>query len=363
MKEIKPHHIDTFNNGAFIPNMFLLDGNPTKCITDVTISVDYDIDIKKLVKELEKLSFYILFNKINYVKRDIEQTSERGWVNPIDSLPEYLANEQGTCVIEFHAFYEGSNDSNIVICYIDSYDAKDVTSLLLKYKKKKGENRHNISFIIKNNRGLSLIEKPIRKENIPLENYDFTFSYEKLLKSCNSPDGGLILFSGIPGTGKSWFIRHLISVVNKKFVYIPTNTASILSDEGFLPFAIENLKDCILVIEDAETVLIDRQKDMNSAASTILNVTDGILGEILNAKILATINVAENIDHALLRKGRLLAKVNFDKLPTDKANIVLKRLKKKNVVEEPTILADLYTMGEDNGGENRKERKIGFRVK
>ena len=152
----------------------------------------------------------------------------------------------------------------------------------------------------------------------------------------------------------------MINTIDKKFVYIPTNTAGILADESFLSFAIENLKDCVLIIEDAETVLVDRQKNYNSAASTILNITDGILGELLNAKILATINVTENIDHALIRKGRLLAKVNFEALSVEKSNAVLKRLKKKERVTEPTILADLYSIGEDNGGEEKRTRKIGF---
>ena len=66
-------------------------------------------------------------------------------------------------------------------------------------------------------------------------------------------------------------------------------------------------KNSVLVIEDAERVISDRQGHGSSAGvSNILNLTDGILGDCLNIQIIATFNMArERIDSALLRKGRL----------------------------------------------------------
>lgn len=221
---------------------------------------------------------------------------------------------------------------------------------------------HNkLNFICKNSHGLYLMEKTLKhaKTDIPLENYAFAFPYEKIKSQLKAPSPGIMLFSGPPGTGKSFFIRKLIQDTGLKFVYIPVDTAGVLSDPGFMSFAVEELEDSVLVVEDAETVLMDRQKSGNSAAATILNLSDGILGEILGTKIITTVNVRESIDKALLRKGRLLAQITFDPLPVPQANDVLKRINSAQTVDKPTTLADLYHLGEDNGHETI-EQKIGF---
>ena len=61
----------------------------------------------------------------------------------------------------------------------------------------------------------------------------------------------------------------------------------------------------ILIIEDAERVISDRESNGSPAGvSNILNLTDGILGDCLNIQVIATFNMKrEKIDQALLRKG------------------------------------------------------------
>ena len=58
--------------------------------------------------------------------------------------------------------------------------------------------------------------------------------------------------------------------------------------------------------EDAEKVIGDRQNSGSSVGvSNLLNLSDGILGDILNIHVIATFNMdKERIDSALLRKGR-----------------------------------------------------------
>ena len=81
----------------------------------------------------------------------------------------------------------------------------------------------------------------------------------------------------------------------------------------------------ILVIEDAEELIVSRDQKRNSNLAMILNMTDGILGESLGIQIIATFNTdLKNIDPALKRKGRLKSSYEFKPLESEKANQLLK---------------------------------------
>lgn len=269
----------------------------------------------------------------------------------------YYTNTNSSLLIHFH-------ETTIYINYTDRCpfgEREKIVNFCKLFLKREEDNKRKINFVIRNSDGrLILAERKLDISTIPVENYDLSFPYEDTVNLFKIDSPGLILFSGPPGTGKSYFIRHLVDTTNKKFVYISTDTAAVLSDPSFISFALENLSDCVLVIEDAECVLVDRQKSNHGACSTILNITDGIFGSILNTKILATINVDERIDSALLRKGRLLARVNFNPLNVEKSNKILARLGKQLAVTVPTTLGDLYHLEHGNGSDGSIKQKIGF---
>ena len=121
-------------------------------------------------------------------------------------------------------------------------------------------------------------------------------------------------------------------------------------------------KNSILIIEDAERVISDREINGSSpGVSNILNLTDGILGDCLSIQIVATFNMKkEKIDKALLRKGRLIAEHKFEKLTTNEANKLLLTLKKDYITEEPMCLADIYNIDVELFKTDNKKSKIGF---
>jgi len=129
-----------------------------------------------------------------------------------------------------------------------------------------------------------------------------------------------------------------------------------LSEPSIIPFLMEH-KNSILIIEDAEKVISDREINGSSAGvSNILNITDGILGDCLNIQIVATFNMKkEKIDKALLRKGRLICEHKFTPLSVENSNKLLKHLGKTKTVDKPTSLADIYHIDEDLA---RVENKI-----
>jgi ATP-dependent 26S proteasome regulatory subunit len=68
----------------------------------------------------------------------------------------------------------------------------------------------------------------------------------------------------------------------------------------------------------------------------------------------------ENIDKALLRKGRLIAEHKFDKLNVEETNNLLKYMGKETIVTEGMTLADIYNIDVDVYKTSKKGSKIGF---
>ncbi len=270
------------------------------------------------------------------------------------------------CVLKVYRDKDRPDDQAIVMWTADGYEVPDGLAPVLEASKyKPRDKKRKVSLITKGSDGFNLLEKTLKTPFIEEDNYKLNFSIDEIQKLVSRDSGGLVVFSGPPGTGKSYLIKHLINTIDKKFVYIPVDVAGILADPAFITFAIESLQDSILILEDAESVLVDRSKQHNEIISTILNSTDGILSELLQLKIIATINIPEHIDQALFRKGRMLARVEFQELPADHANRVLERMDKRDTegnlikVSTPKVLAELYSAGIDNGFE-RKTTKIGF---
>ena len=80
------------------------------------------------------------------------------------------------------------------------------------------------------------------------------------------------------------------------------------------------MEDSILVVEDAEELISIRDGNRSSNISWLLNLTDGLLGEALKIKVICTFNTPlKNIDEALLRKGRLIARYEFKELNIEKS--------------------------------------------
>ena len=192
---------------------------------------------------------------------------------------------------------------------------------------------------------------------------DFVKVFNTIEKRLNEPNGkGIILLHGEPGSGKTSLIKYLTSIVkDKEILFIPPSMAEMLSEPSIIPFLMDH-KNSILIIEDAERVIGDRESNGSAAGvSNILNLTDGILGDCLSIQIVATFNMKrEKIDQALLRKGRLIAEHKFDKLTVEETNKLLKHLNKDHVVNEGMVLADIYNIDVEVHKTQNKTNKIGF---
>ena len=189
-----------------------------------------------------------------------------------------------------------------------------------------------------------------------VKNYNDDVPYNEINEEIKKDKSSLIMLYGEPGTGKSSLIKSIVNDnLNKEFIYIDSSLLSSLSNGRFLSFLNEH-KGSIFILEDCEKAIADRKISQNEAINTILNITDGIVAESLKCKFICTFNCDLNdIDKALLRKGRLSILYEFKKLTVDKA---------KGIYPEATkemTLADAHHATEKVKFNNNAEpKKIGF---
>ena len=239
-----------------------------------------------------------------------------------------------------------------------------VESVIGLSKKRKHES-NNIALVIQTPRGYDTtsFELPDQKLDIEL-GYGKGFKpiHEKIINTLNKKNGkGLVLLHGTPGTGKTHYLKFLASKIkDKRVLFIPPFLADFITSPEMTPFLIQNAGS-VLFIEDAERVITDRNNGGGNGVSNILNITDGILSDILNIQIVATFNMDKaKIDSALLRKGRLIAEHKFDSLPIADSNNLLKHLGKKYEATKPMTLTEIYNVEEAEYKSEDKYSPIGF---
>ena len=220
------------------------------------------------------------------------------------------------------------------------------------------------------------ISHPFERNNYSdtvLKNYDHVLSE----LNAENPCGRLVLISGEAGTGKTFLIRGLIEQINDaKFVLVPAGMVSAVDKPEFVKTLLEakstSNKPLILVLEDADACLVARKSDNISAISSLLNMSDGIFGNLFNLRLLATTNaIVTELDEAIVRPGRLCSHIQVDKLSSTKANETFKRLTKSNNSPycQSASLAEVYKAAKMQGAVINNEheeklvkvtRKVGF---
>jgi Cdc6-like AAA superfamily ATPase len=320
-------------------------------------SVSYEPNV---VDEILKNGF-VKFVKINVKSKSYESSTQTLFINDVAGI--------------FIRTYKGGrgqreskeNHVHLEIAYdITKGDIKEQIDFSVFKKYEIAKKKASIQLVKSDMGHLDTEEYDLYVPPTDLElNYgtDFSKVHKVIVDRLNSNnDKGIILLHGDPGTGKTSYIKHLSTLVkDKDILFIPPSMAEMLSEPTIIPFLMDH-KNSILIIEDAERVISDREGNGSPAGvSNILNLTDGILGDCLNIQVIATFNMKrEKIDQALLRKGRLIAEHKFEKLSIDDTNKLLKHLEKNQIVEEGMVLADIYNIDTEVYKTSNKGNKIGF---
>lgn len=321
-------------------------------------SYDFGECVYSKVKSILEKSDMVMSKSYHLSKRENKAYSALFIVNEKKGIAIYMPS----C--------EYREKENLSLCHIDilfqEYDS-EVEKLINKigaaiYKKEKVG---VLNLLSKTNDGFELKEFPISCPEIDFNanyNEDFKEINDLILTRLRQDNGkGIVMLYGPPGTGKTSYIRYVINSVDKRIIYMPPDMTTELSNPGLIPF-LTKVPNSILIVEDAENVLIKRQGQHSQAISNILNLSDGLLSDCLNIQIIATFNTnLKNIDEALMRKGRLIAKYEFGQLSSDRTKTLMKKLGVKFTKNNSSLtLAEVYNMQEKEFTPNKKP--IGFEV-
>lgn len=263
--------------------------------------------------------------------------------------------EEGIYFLEY-IFYDAShpqaekNLHQFMDTYCEKYISKEAKISILMYQ--------NNRFSLKTH---SI--KPYRIDMDTMYNEDFKQVHQQIKHSLSEKSKGIVLLHGVAGAGKTNYIKWLTSQIpDKKFIFVPTTMIASLTDPNFIGLLIDN-PNSVLVMEDCENYIAERNS-VNSntdVVSSILNIADGILSDVVDCQLIATFNSdISKIDTALLREGRLIAEYKFKELSVEKCNAYLKSIGKETEVKEPMSLARLMNLDKPTFKEKEEQKKIGF---
>ena len=331
------------------------------------ISDEFQVKQEDTLTLVEKLGFVEIFNKSLFMQSGHFENKiyEKVYKNGIILLMvDSIAVKWASSVSKS---YRADRGINVSLCSNASpKDFNEITSQFTPLAKRRREKENNIALVIQTNRGYDTTSFELPKQKLDIElGYGKSFKpiHEKIIHKLNEPKSkGLVLLHGTPGTGKTHYLKYLASKIkNKRVLFIPPFLADFITSPEMTPFLIQNAGS-VLFIEDAEKVITDRNTGGGNGVSNILNITDGILSDILNIQIVATFNMdKKKIDEALLRKGRLIAEHKFDALPTEDSQALIDHLGFDYKTDKPMTLTEIYNLSEvEYKSEDKGRTTIGF---
>lgn len=367
----KPRPIGMISLRAFFNNIF-----DTDIIYESVISTKNEIRASEFIKSLEEDGW-------SYIYRNVCRILEE----PNNKISDITIVKENACMINFNIQYRSSKEGidkkksdHDYLSYpvVDEGDIEYIESMSLftgpdtdaaaimdsisklanQFIRLKHEGAEIGIVSIQDNeyyvKSFSL-ESKTPKFTFPDLHYGDGFEdfHGKLLKRIETSTKGLILLHGEPGTGKTQYIRVLLkelSKINKSILYAPPSLSASLTDPSMIEFISDWIlgeeRDCILLIEDAEPLLEVRggSDGRSMGISNLLNMTDGLLNDILGLTVIATFNTPlSKIDPALLRPQRLVARKEFRKLSKDQFEKLSSALGMELPnIKYPASLAEFY---------------------
>jgi energy-coupling factor transporter ATP-binding protein EcfA2 len=331
----------------------------------------------------DKLSGHVTeFHREGRVK-GVEESEDLTKVEPLKvKYQKYFEGKEGRLIysnLEDDSIYlwkdgiaEISVSGNYVSIHVLSQnqkfaeDVKDYFRTQWAPPDKKG----HIYAIVRN--GMHLGLNSIGDAGIPLVEGNYTpkvqEDYRYAINDLNSesPSGRIVIMRGPAGTGKTHLIRAmLLQVPDAMFVLISPEVVTNLAGPELLPLLMNYRGHAsgpiVLVLEDADRCLVTRGDENMSLIQSLLNLGDGILGSLLDIRIVATTNADElKLDKAVTRPGRLSKMLDVNTLDPLTAQKIYHRLLpdapfpveingSTNPKEFNVSLAEVYALARKNG--------------
>ncbi|HMQ00759.1 MAG TPA: AAA family ATPase [Cyclobacteriaceae bacterium] len=274
----------------------------------------------------------------------------------------------------FYFIYEdllvNFDTANSTVRFLFSSTPISKTELLIaaikKFRNRNKTSKPMIQLLVNTRFGIETKPMEVSRPRLNIEdNYNDGFKniHQIIIKRLRKRnDKGLVLLHGKPGTGKTSYIRYLISSVKKNVIFLPPNMTNEITSPNLISILIDN-PNSIFVIEDAENIVVDREKEGNSPISSLLNISDGLLSDCLNIQIICSFNTdISKVDSALMRKGRMIAKYEFKELEAHKAQALSQKLGFRSTINSAMTLTAIYNQEEKEFQQSKNGHCIGFRV-
>lgn len=266
--------------------------------------------------------------------------------------------------------WEFGNSNDAQVYYSDAVpenEVQKITDIIKQCYTIKAVEKREVRLLMQNkDKNLDFYEMTMHSPLYNLEmnyNDDLLPMNDLLLERLNKKnDKGLVVFYGKSGTGKTSYVRYLSSHVSKQKLFVPANLTYKIGSAEFLNL-LNDYHDSLLIIEDADSILKKRSNDLDYVIVNLLNLADGVLSDFFHIQVVCTFNNdISDIDPALLRKGRLIAKYNFKELSLAKTQKICRHLGYKFIPEHEMTLADIYHMEErDFQIQEKHKSAIGFK--
>lgn len=213
---------------------------------------------------------------------------------------------------------------------------------------------HSAQGPVSRKRQITIETWPNIEQNYPAR----TREHLKQVFEVKNPESGgkLMLYHGVPGTGKTYTIRalakHWADWCDIHYIVDPENLFGNAQYLMHVLLEVDNFNEDgkwrLLVMEDTDEFLrVDAKNRAGQALSRLLNVADGILGQGLKVLVLITTNEPlNNLHPAISRQGRCLAEIEFPTFSPEEARDWIARHEVENAptVRDEMTLAELYDM-------------------
>ena len=156
-----------------------------------------------------------------------------------------------------------------------------------------------------------ILNKDIKDDiELSLKQYSDPLHIKKL-KSLGINNKMNLIFSGLPGTGKSSLLFAIATILEKDIATIDFNSKE-LTDHKFIKAIDKIPSECIFALEDIDALYIDRDKSRDNTVSfsCILNFLDGVYSKEDLVTIITT-NHLSRLDKAIIRPMRINKIINF----------------------------------------------------
>ncbi len=221
-----------------------------------------------------------------------------------------------------------------------------------------------INLFFSDQSGMRIYQKPLHIQPPDLEkhfNEDLAETDQKIMEKLSDPkQKGVVFLHGPRGTGKTTYLRSLISRLGSRVVLMPSDMTFQMSSPHALPFIL-NLPGSVILIEDVDGLLVDRSGFGSDLSNSLSEFSEGLLSDCVNLKFVITCNLPlDQIDSAFLRRSLIMASYEFQPLAAARCNKIFDEMRPGHHTNKELTLAEVYDQVKGEGIVKSK-KGIGFK--